>query len=721
MSRDIKINNVDFNVIENKGRGNCFLYAVLDFFKLNNLNPFVANDVASFTGPVENRYRKFLFDRLLNLNDVDGFENPDGLGLGFYGNITKVNDVLWKNLRTKLRKDILERGGNVCLPGTYIGELVFQLIVVLYKGIKNIYVYKTEYETWWHYFIDKEPNKNYAVVRSKKIKENFQVTTDSNMFILFTPKHYELMLPVQDNVEIMVTPEKSNFGGNIDLSNDDTSEIMSNDQILTEIVRDRTIIDKQCFKRANYTGRQDDAMVAFNNLTDNGSDILKSFYARQFKSFFCRIPNIRTDKTPHDERFTISFSEKDSIQSLQQLVKKQITALTGDNQWEYNGRDKCDATEITKYQFYDYVMIQLKIFNDNGSKRKLSEEQQKKIINNSLQLPTVDDGEQPFQLIGAINHLGPSITSGHYLAVVKKQTAPNFSATWWVCDDNSVYDVQRNSFPYFKDHEPYILFYKLSSIPLDKRKPLGIDNQGNSCYINALMQNIINVPELFIRKQFGVAPRRATGGAPPKAGSSTEAELDKQLDDIRREKAAAYAKRFVEKAKAAEKKKRELNDRLKELEKLKQILVEEDAQTQINEQLINVRQELAKLNGQASDTDSEEMDIDNDNNDNDNNYDNLLEFVDDDNNNNDDESKGETPSPKRMRMDPDYDQKCQTLLENAKQNYKRLRDKNRLRGRTLQDIIKETAAGGCGDEAYIQGAIEKSQKRSLISLSRITL
>ena len=52
MSRDIKINNVDFNVIENKGRGNCFLYAVLDFFKLNNLNPFVANDVASLSIPL---------------------------------------------------------------------------------------------------------------------------------------------------------------------------------------------------------------------------------------------------------------------------------------------------------------------------------------------------------------------------------------------------------------------------------------------------------------------------------------------------------------------------------------------------------------------------------------------------------------------------------------------------------------------------------------------
>ena len=113
----------------------------------------------------------------------------------------------------------------------------------------------------------------------------------------------------------------------------------------------------------------------------------------------------------------------------------------------------------------------------------------------------------------------------------------------------------------------------------------------------------------------------------------------------------------------------------------------------------------------------------------------ILGYVNDDDNNNnnnnnnygDDERKGDdsdvdnTRRSKKMKMDPAYDQKCQTLLENATQNYKRLRDKNRLRGRTLQDIIKETAAGGCGDEAYIQGAIKKSQKRSLISLSRMTL
>ena len=98
-----------------------------------------------------------------------------------------------------------------------------------------------------------------------------------------------------------------------------------------------------------------------------------------------------------------------------------------------------------------------------------------------------------FQLIGTINHRETE-RSAHYVALVKKQD------NWWVCDDRETNPIG-NSFPYFRDHEPYILFYKRSSIALDKRDPIGIANLGNSCYINALMQNMINVPELFIRNE----------------------------------------------------------------------------------------------------------------------------------------------------------------------------------------------------------------------------
>ena len=115
-------------------------------------------------------------------------------------------------------------------------------------------------------------------------------------------------------------------------------------------------------------------MVAFNQLAEfnGGSDILKSFFARQLKKLECKNNSfLQRTKTPFDEILTISFPETDSIRELQELVKEQTTLLEGEDQWQYDDINKCDAMETTKYQFYDYVLIQLKIFNNDGIKRKV--------------------------------------------------------------------------------------------------------------------------------------------------------------------------------------------------------------------------------------------------------------------------------------------------------------------------------------------------------------
>jgi len=219
-------------------------------------------------------------------------------------------------------------------------------------------------------------------------------------------------------------------------------------------------------------------------------------------------------------------------------------------------------------------------------------------------------------------------------------------------------------------------------------------------------------------------------------GSSSNATLQKQLEAIRRKNAADYAKRFNEKAKDAEKQKRKLNNRLNELEELKQVLFDTESQSQIDKQLRNVRQELAKLNGQTSDTDSEEMDINDKNN---NNYKDDERKDGNNNTYNDDESKGEdnplydvgndnTRRSKKMKMDsdydPNYDQRCQKLLNDAKEALEQRRKRGR-KNDTLKKMIRDIA--GHRNRDCVQGAIDilektkRSQKRSLISLSRMTL
>ena len=131
------IDGIPFRIIPNPGGGDCFLLAILQYLRINEIDPFLG------TGNGNRRvnaaeYRKFLFERLLNLLNKTIYKNRDGFNeLNYDGNITKINDFLWKDLRTKLRKDMDAKRVDICTPGKYISEWIFKLIVVLYKKIKN--------------------------------------------------------------------------------------------------------------------------------------------------------------------------------------------------------------------------------------------------------------------------------------------------------------------------------------------------------------------------------------------------------------------------------------------------------------------------------------------------------------------------------------------------------------------------------------------------------
>ena len=117
---------------------------------------------------------------------------------------------------------------------------------------------------------------------------------------------------------------------------------------------------------------------------------------------------------------------------------------------------------------------------------------------------------QQFQLIGTVNHVGEGRanekeTGGHYVAFVRKQDA------WYLCNDETIQRNDNYVNPMYG--QPYLLFYKRNTIALDAREPLPLSNLGNSCYLNALMQNIINVPELF----------GFSGSAPPSSSATSSA------------------------------------------------------------------------------------------------------------------------------------------------------------------------------------------------------
>ncbi|MAD25958.1 MAG: hypothetical protein CMO44_17485 [Verrucomicrobiales bacterium] len=787
----VSFDNIPFEIIPNAGGGDCFLLAILEYLYRNRIDPLLG------TGNGNRRvnaaqYREFLFQRLLNLLNNGYYNNKDGfIELNYDGNITKINDFLWKKLRTKLRKDMAAKQVNICNPNEYIGELMFELIVVLYKKIKNIYVYhisekagrKKAFKVWTRYFIDKEPRKNYAVVKAKKMKNDFKPTKESSMFILFRSNpgavginHFELMSPLLDDFTVNVPRETSSGSDTLDLTDGDDNESSrtTNDAILTDIIRQAKDTRMQliklregentCLRRAGYVPRkqkdgstryeQEDAMEAFNRLAElgelyenpnnpgtyleKGSDILKSFYARQFKITKCTDPNIvvQREKTPRDERLTVSFQGE--IKPLSNYVKQQIETLKTPNQWKYDDENNlnCDAIQTLSYKFYDYVLIQLKIFIKG--KRKFTEDEQQTLIDNGrLNLPTVDDDDdQEFQLIGSINHQGETQNSGHYVACVKKQTG------WYLCNDSTI-SRPYTDYPYFKEYQPYILFYKRIRIALDNTKPKGIENKGNSCYVNALLQNIINVPELFIRNPRRSATssgsRSATSSASISGSNSrfsmgrrgkglrgkgrsntSDRRLSDQINTYQQQQAAKFNRRNQ----AAE-----LKARRDELEGWKKYLLENPGLDENERKRVIKR--IRELEGKGNSNekgDSNKMDVDDSNTESDNDT-AILGFVNDDDNNNnnnnygDDERKGDEPPPKKIKLDSDLDKECQDLLNKAIKRWRDGEGKNIFKDlEEYLDFVMQTVM--CSPQVKRRIAEirkEKSQKRSLISLSRMTL
>jgi len=798
-----------FQIIDNEAQGDCFLRAVLQYLEQKNIDPLLGTGNGNRQVDA-NEYRQFLITRLLNptkLNDNnipllnnngeeipisggENFKNPDGQnGLSFYGNITKVNDVLWKNFRTKLRIDFAShfnnKKENACKQGTYLSRFLFKLIVVLYKEIKNIYVYQKNtdtkdsekgFEQWVRYFIDKEPKKNYAVVRGGVMKKKIRATENSSMFIRFTSStsssrsnHFELMKPIYlDEITVneeSVRSEPSNIQDLTD-GDDNESTMKTNDALLTDIIRqaNNPLIpliqlsksQNTCLWRAGYRPRkqkdgskpryeQEDAMEAFNRLAEHGelyrnpdkpsttlekgSDILKSFYARQFKTTKCTDPNngFERKETPRDERLTIIF--EDEINPLSTYVERQIEKLKTPNQWRYDdvNENYCDAEQTLRYEFYDYVLIELKIFTT--VKRKFTEyEQQTLIGNGTLDLPTVDDDDdQEFQLIGSINHQGETQNSGHYVAYVKKQTG------WYLCNDHIISRPYKD-YPYFEDYQPYILFYKRSRIDLDNIEPKGIKNEGNSCYINALLQNIINVPELFIRKQLrssatssgsnsgsrsapSSGSRSATssgsGSGSRSKKSNKRAKILNELADVRKEKHEKWKQMYTDKSKNVDNKKTyskmyvnkgykvDIRKQIKELDNI----IDKSTDIGLIRNLFAKKKKLEKqLNDiQISDTSSEEMNID------------------DENNDKDDESKDgdERRSKKQRTLAPEIDEFCKGLLNSARKGWTKL--KNRKKYKTFEEYMEYLMKlERCTAQQKINIRNE-IQKRSLISLSRMTL
>lgn len=181
-------------------------------------------------------------------------------------------------------------------------------------------------------------------------------------------------------------------------------------------------------------------------------------------------------------------SSENSIENLilngfveKKVISERSKNCNKENNMEWN---------LTKYSKpSDFIFVQLQIFESKFIDKiltynKLSKANIKIVLNESLNIQGQD-----YELSGMIFHVGgDNPNTGHYISKVKK------GSQWYTIDDLIFPKVVAEELSFsFGNNAPYILFYKKKTYSSSNIVPTAIKNFGNTCYINSLIQNLMNL------------------------------------------------------------------------------------------------------------------------------------------------------------------------------------------------------------------------------------
>ena len=108
-----------------------------------------------------------------------------------------------------------------------------------------------------------------------------------------------------------------------------------------------------------------------------------------------------------------------------------------------------------------------------------------------------------YHLTGVICHIGKTISSGHYIAYVRrKNNKDNAEYEWFKCDDKTITkvrgDIVKKLSQYFKKPHKhlYMMVYTRDIGNLPTTRPSPLKNTGNTCFANAAVQVLTTLPSV---------------------------------------------------------------------------------------------------------------------------------------------------------------------------------------------------------------------------------
>lgn len=343
-------------------------------------------------------------------------------------------------------------------------------------------------------------NQVYGIVKhNNKVYLLFKEDENGNQEIICDDK---AIIPNENIIKICIP---------IDIKKNITNKIISSPQLFlpgflniyhnsSSTSIDPKEIDSYIFHCFENVGTQQDPTEAFRILGNHYKPLFNIFKLTIIKNNYCVLDDKKLS-------FYSTTEEIESIIKINKDILKKYTSLNDLFRKKYTEIRELEACKsgnllvTTSYETSSNYLVFNPITYEypNGIKETFINSNSNKKTNYFRFNNTINLNRINFEKIGYIIHLGKSVNSGHYIAIIKK------NRTWYQANDSRIEEIDINTID--KTYFPSLVFYKRENYYNNNVRdvPIGLHNRLNTCYFNSLLQNLANISPLndyYLNKKF---------------------------------------------------------------------------------------------------------------------------------------------------------------------------------------------------------------------------